>query len=257
MSTRADAVTRLRRAGCVAAEEEADELMAAAAADPVRLAALVERRCGGEPLAWLTGWLQFGPVQVSVRPGVFVPRLQSLAMAERAAALLPSDGRAVDLFTGAGALAAVMGYRRPGASVLAGDADPAAVRCARANGVEALLGSLDDPLPPEWSGTVDVLSAVVPYVPREAIHLLDRDSREHEPRAALDGGPGGLVWLRAVVSAAPRWLRRPHGVLLLELGGDQALSLSPDLDRAGLGLREIGRDEDGDVRYLEAGWARS
>jgi release factor glutamine methyltransferase len=257
MSTGAETVSRLRRAGCVAAEEEAAELMAAAGGDPARLSDLVERRCAGEPLAWVTGWMQFGPVRVTVRPGVFVPRAQTVPMAERAAALLPAEGRGVDLFTGAGAVAALERHRRPQAAVLAVDVDPAAVDCARANGVDALLGPLDEPLPAEWAGSVDVLSAVVPYVPTEALHLLDRDSQEHEPRQALDGGPGGLVWLRAVVALAPRWLAHPHGVLLLELGGDQARVLGADLERAGLGPRGIGRDEDGEIRYLEAGRARS
>ena len=257
MPTQAEVAGRLRRAGCVAAEEEADELIAAAGADPERLWSLVDRRCTGEPLAWLTGSLTFGPIKVSVLPGVFVPRAQTVPMAERAAVLLPEFGRAADLFTGAGAVAALLRYRRPSAAVLAVDVDARAVRCARANGVEALLGPLDEPLPRDWAGTVDVLCAVVPYVPTEAIHLLDRDSREHEPRQALDGGPGGLQWLRAVSRAAPRWLRRPSGVLLLELGGDQAQDLAGELDAAGLRSYRVGRDEDGDVRYLEAGWARS
>ena len=257
MSTAAETVSRLRRAGCVAAEEEAEELLAAAGGDPVRLAQLVERRCAGQPLAWLTGSVRFGPLAVSVLPGVFVPRAQTVPMAERAAAVLPEDGRAVDLFTGAGAVAALMRHRRPQASVLGVDIDPVAVRCARANGVEALLGCLDEPLPPDWVGTLDVLTAVVPYVPREAIHLLDRDSREYEPPAALDGGPGGLVWLRALVAVAPRWLRHPGGVLLVELGGDQAQVLRPDLERAGLAPGRVVRDDDGDVRHLETGWARS
>ena len=257
MPTAAEVATLLRQAGCVAAEEEARELEEAAGGDDGRLAAMVARRCRGEPLAWVTGHLGFGPVTLSVTPGVFVPRLQSLTLAERASALLPEDGRAVDLFTGAGAVAALIRHRRPQASILAVDVDPEAVRCARSNGVDALLGSLDEPLPPAWRGTVDVLSAVVPYVPTEAIHLLDRDSREHEPLRALDGGTGGLTWLRATVAAAPGWLRRPGGVLLLELGGDQAPALEPDLAAAGLGLGRVGRDEEGDVRYLEAGWARS
>ena len=74
--------------------------------------------------------------------------------------------------------------------------------------------------PADVAGTVDVVTAVVPYVPSEELRLLPRDVREHEPRAALDGGPGGTGLLLEVVARAPRLLG-PDGWLLLELGGDQ------------------------------------
>ena len=112
-------VAELRAAGCVAAPEEADELLEAAAGDPVRLRALVSRRCAGEPLAWVTGSVRFCGLIVEVWPGVYVPRWQSEHLAEEAARRLPGDGLAVELCAGAGAIASVLGRRRPGARVLA------------------------------------------------------------------------------------------------------------------------------------------
>ena len=250
-----DVVEVLRGAGCVAAEEEAAELWAAGGQDIPRVGALVERRIRGEPLAWITGRSAFAGLELAIHPGVYVPRWQSEPMALRAAELLPADGRGLDLCTGCGAVAAVLSARRPAAAVLATDLDEAAVACARANGVDARLGDLDGPVPPGWVGTVDVLTAVVPYVPAEEMHLLDRDSRAYEPVAALDGGPGGLRFLAEVIGRAPRWLRPASGVVLVELGGAQAEALAPALAGAGLTARDVGRDSDGDVRYLEAGWA--
>lgn len=250
-----EVVDALRRAGCVAAEEEATELWAAGDQDGHRVEAMVERRGRGEPLAWITGRAEFAGLELIIHPGVYVPRWQSEPMAVRAAELLPTRGRGLDLCTGSGAVAAVLSARQPAATVLATDADQAAVVCARANGVDARPGDLDDTVPPGWAGTVDVLTAVVPYVPAEEMHLLDRDSRDYEPAAALDGGPGGLRFLSRVIRRAPRWLRPASGVVLVELGGDQAEGLAPILADAGLAVRDIGRDSDGDVRYLEAGWA--
>ena len=88
-------------AGCVAADEEAAELVASAP-DADALDALVARRVSGEPLAWLTGTVRFCGIEVAVDPGVYVPRWQSEALAERASALLPDHGTAVDLATGSG-----------------------------------------------------------------------------------------------------------------------------------------------------------
>jgi len=249
-----DLVEALRRAGCIAAEEEAEELWAAAGHRPHRVNALVERRTRGEPLAWITGRTVFAGLELAVHPGVYVPRWQSEPMARRAAELLPAAGRALDLCTGCGAVAAVLAARRPGASIIGTDLERTAVACARANGVDARLGDLDGPVPADWAASVDVLTAVVPYVPTEEMHLLDRDSRAHEPVAALDGGTGGTRFLAEVIRRAPRWLEPSTGVVLVELGGTQAEGLAPALGNAGLAVRELGHDSEGDVRYLEVGW---
>ena len=238
----------LARAGCIAAAEEAAELIAAAG-DPVELEDLVNRRTSGEPVAWLTGRTSFGGVDLHVAPGIYVPRWQTEQMARRAAEVLPSDGIGVDLCTGAGAIAAVMAAARPGARVLATELDPAAAGCARRNGIEVFEGHLDEPLPAELEGRVDVVATVVPYVPTEDLRLLPRDVREFEPRTALDGGREGTDFLKEVVSRSPRWLRT-GGWLLLELGGGQAELLAALLDQRGFGRAEVMRDEEGDPRAI-------
>ena len=65
------------------------------------------------------------------------------------------------------------------------------------------------------------MSAVVPYVPTEALGLLPRDVQAFEPRLALDGGVDGTDVLDHVMRRSVSWLR-PGGWLVLELGGDQA-----------------------------------
>jgi release factor glutamine methyltransferase len=241
----------LAAAGFVAAAEEADELLACAGADAARLEALVERRLAGEPLAWITGGAAFCGRRLRVDPGVYVPRPHTEALARRAVERCPADGVAVDLCTGCGAVAAAIAAERPGARVFATDADERAVACARANGVDARPGDLFAPLPAGLAGTVDVLVAVVPYVPAAALRLLQRDTFAFESAAAYDGGPDGARLLRRVAAGAPRLLR-PGGALLLELGGDQAALLAPELERGGFGALSVLMDEDGDVRGVEA-----
>lgn len=236
----------------MAAEEEAAELRQSAGSDADRLQEMLARRLAGQPLAWVTGSVTFGGLRLRVDPGVYVPRWQTEPMARRAAELLPPGGRAIDLCTGAGPVAAVLLANVAGAQVIATDTSAAAVACARANGVDARLGDLDDPVPSAWAGGVDLITAVVPYVPTEELHLLDRDSREHEPRSALDGGPGGTRWLEEVIVRAPRWLRSGRGAILLEVGGDQPERLAPVLAGQGFGPARVHHDEDGDMRALEA-----
>jgi release factor glutamine methyltransferase len=237
----------LARAGCVAAAEEAAALWATANGDVALLDALVERRCNGEPLAWITERALFSGLDVRVVPGVYVPRVQSEPLARRAASLLPRRGIAVDLCTGAGAIALVLQYHAPEATVIGTEIDPVAVACARSNGVEVLAGDLDEALPGELEHRVDVMTAVVPYVPSDALPLLPRDVRAFEPRAALDGGPNGARVLMEVVRRSPRWLRT-GGRLLLELGGDQAQPVGTAMVAHGFEQVSVIEDDDGDVR---------
>ncbi|MCE7081389.1 putative protein N(5)-glutamine methyltransferase [Streptomyces sp. ST2-7A] len=218
-------VARLRRAGCVFAEEEA-RLLIAAAPGSAELTALVERRATGEPLEHVIGRARFGGMWIVVDPGVFVPRRRTEFLLERAAALLRPGIVVVDLCCGSGALGAALLERERRIDLHAADLDPAAVRCARRNLValgpdRVHRGDLFEALPADLSGRIEVLVANVPYVPTGDIALLPGEAREHEARAALDGGPDGLDVLRRVAAGAVRWLA-PGGRLLAETGDRQA-----------------------------------
>jgi release factor glutamine methyltransferase len=239
----------LADAGFVAADEEAAELIARADGDTQLLEALVQRRLTGEPLAWITGSTTFCGVPIRVDPGVYVPRWQSEQLAQRAAERLPDDGTAIDLCTGSGAIAKVLSTRHPHARVVATDVDARAVACARANGVDAVRGDLFEPLPHDLEA--DVVVGVVPYVPTPDLPLLQRDTFAFETPLSYDGGDDGAAILRRVLADARRFLRT-GGAVLLELGGDQADLVRDDLERLGYHEVRVLRDEDGDVRGIEA-----
>ena len=155
----------------------------------------------------------------------------------------------MDLCTGVGAIAAVLAAAVPTAQVLATELDENAVRCARRNGVDVFEGVLDDPLPREFAHRVDVLTAVVPYVPTDSLRLLPRDVQAFEPRRALDGGVDGTDLLAEVVRRSTRWLS-PGGWLLLELGGGQAEPIGRLLHELGFEGLDVMADEDGDPRAI-------
>lgn len=244
----------LARAGFPEHRAEARALVEAAGGDRDVLEGWVARRLEGEPLAWLTGSVTFAGCTVHVDRGVFVPRPQTELLVGRAIERLPDGGLAADLATGSGAVAVALRAVRPNARVLATDVDVAACRCARTNGVDVHEGHLGRPLPGALLGFFDVVVAVVPYVPTEAIVYLPRDVRTHEPILALDGGPGGLVLLEDAVRCAAALLRH-GGALLLEVGGEQDVGLAPVLAASGFAGTERLVDADGDLRALEATYA--
>jgi release factor glutamine methyltransferase len=235
----------LADSGFVAPHEEAEELLARAGGDAELLDSLVRRRLTGEPLAWITGKVEFCGLEIRVDPGVYVPRWQSELLARRAVEHLPASGTGIDLCTGAGAIARTLSANRPGARVVASDLDPRAVACARANGVEAYAGDLLAPLPP--LPRADVVTAVVPYVPTPDLPRLQRDTFTFEPTSFYDGGPDGMALLRRVVAEA-RGVLETGGALLLELGGHQAETL----ELPGYTNVTVLHDEEGDVRGVSA-----
>jgi release factor glutamine methyltransferase len=250
----AAAVTRLRAAGCVFAEDEA-RLLISAARTPAALAAMVDRRAAGQPLEHVLGWAEFCGLRIAVDPGVFVPRRRTEFLVRRAAALArpaaapagpdptgpdPAGQRAVvvvDLCCGSGAVGAALAAALGQVELHAADIDPAAVRCARRNvaaaGGQVYQGDLYRPLPARLRGRVDILAANVPYVPSGDVGLLPPEARAHEPRVALDGGADGLDVLRRVAAGAPLWLA-PGGHLLVETSERQAPRAAEAVGRDGL-----------------------
>jgi release factor glutamine methyltransferase len=229
---------RLRAAGCVYAEAEA-ELLVSAAATPAELTDMVERRAAGLPLEHVLGWAEFCGLRIAVSPGVFVPRRRSEFLVAQAVAGAPRGTRSVvvDLCCGSGAVGVAVATALGGAELHAGDIEPAAVACARANvaavGGTAYEGDLYDPLPPALRGRVDLVVVNAPYVPTSEIGLMPAEARLHEPRVALDGGPDGVAIHRRVAAQAPGWLA-PGGRLLIETSERQAPLTEGAIISAGL-----------------------
>jgi release factor glutamine methyltransferase len=232
-------VARLRTAGCVFAEDEAALLLAADG----DLEALVERRVAGEPLEQVLGWAEFCGLHVVVEPGVFVPRQRTRLLVREGVALAGPGSVVLDLCCGTGAVGAAIAAAVPGVELHAADVDPAAVRCARRNVPGPVYaGDLYDALPGALRGRVDLLVANAPYVPTGAIALMPPEARDHEARAALDGGADGLDVQRRVAAGAPSWLA-PGGWLLIETSGAQAPATTAAMAGAGLVARVVEDEE--------------
>ena len=251
MITVGDVTARLVDAGFIAAHEESQELCDRSNGDDLVLESLVERRLRGEPLAWITGFVTFCGLSIRVDPGVYVPRWQSEPLARRAASRLPQRGSAIDLCTGSGAIATTLLSERPDARVVASDLDDRAVRCATSNGVRAYQGDLFAPIARDLEGEIDVIVAVVPYVPTHSLSLLARDTFMFESSLSYDGGADGTDILRRAVSDSPRFLR-DRGALLIEVGGDQSEILRDHFAQCGFQNVITLLDEEGDVRGIEA-----
>lgn len=194
----------------------------------------------GEPLETVLGWVEFAGRRLVVAPGVFVPRRRTELLARVAASYAGPASTLLELCCGVAPVAAVVAA----GEVHASDVDPVALGCARRNLPHGHVHRSDlyDALPGALRGRVDVLAANAPYVPTDRIALMPPEARDHEPTAALDGGPDGVDLHRRIAVGAPDWLA-PGGVLLVETSAAQAGLTTAAMRDAGLDPRVV-RDND-------------
>jgi release factor glutamine methyltransferase len=190
---------------------------------------LVERRAAGEPVQYLTGRAWFRTVEVSVAPGVFIPRPETEVMTGWAIDRLrelPGEPVVVELCAGSGAISAAIAAERPGCRQYAVELSAAAARAAESNlaatGVVLVEGDMADAFG-ELDGTVDLVIANPPYIPLEAWEHVAVDVRTHEPELALFSGADGLDALKVVAQVAARLLR-PGGWVCAEHAEVQSAS---------------------------------
>ena len=81
-----------------------------------------------------------------------------------------------------------------------------------------------------------------PYVPSDEIAMMPPESRDHEPRVALDGGADGVDIHRRVAERAPSWLR-PGGHLVIETSRRQALLTVEAMAGHGFDTRVVRSDD--------------
>jgi len=196
-----------------------------------RYRVLVTARARRVPLALLEGETGFLDFDVTVSPGVFVPRPETEELAERAVAILgslPAEPLALDLGTGSGALALAVARARTDARVVAVDASPRALACARRNvRAHGLVGQVEVRQSDWYSRVPERFHLIVanpPYVARPDLPDLDPEVRHYEPRRALAGGVDGLSAIHLILSGACRHLLTA-GNILVEIGDGQGTAV--------------------------------
>ncbi|MBU6268399.1 MAG: peptide chain release factor N(5)-glutamine methyltransferase [Sphingomonadales bacterium] len=205
---------------------------------PATFAALVDRRAGHEPVAYICGEQEFFGLPFRVSPAVLIPRGDSEVLVEAALAGRPDARTVLDCGTGSGALLLAVLAQLPRATGIGIDRSPEALRIAAAN-AEALAGDRATLLERDWTragwseglGRFDLILANPPYVELDA--ALMASVRDHEPAGALYAGSDGLDDYRVLIPQLPALLA-PGGLAVVEIGATQAEAVTALAALAGL-----------------------
>ncbi len=225
------------------------------APEQAALAAAVARRAAREPLAYIVGEREFWSLDFRVAPGVLIPRPDSETLVSAALDVLPvaAPARVLDLGTGSGCLLLAVLSERPHATGLGIDLSHRAASIARGNARRTGLAGRAVFVVGDWAsavaGAFDLVLCNPPYVETGALAGLMPEVADHEPRAALDGGPRGLDAYARILPQLSRLLA-PGGHGVIEIGADQATAVAALAAAADLTAAPPRRDLAGRDRCL-------
>lgn len=214
-------------------------------------------RC--EPVQYVVGRALFGPLTLSVRPGVLIPRPETLDLARLAADACGPGARVLDLGTGSGCIAIYVALYASGgrADVTALDISGEALAVAMENA--AALGARIDfrqadmlHLAPEEGRQYDVIVSNPPYVCESEKAEIHRNVADYEPAAALyvsDDAP--LVYYEAIARAAGALLAE-RGAVMVEVNSRFAGEVARLFSDSGLADAAVANDFVGRPRFVTA-----
>ena len=203
-------------------EDELDDLTAE------RFSAVLERRLGGEPMAYIMGTREFWSHELLVSPATLVPRPETELLVDLALREIPrkAQWQILDLGTGSGAIAIAIAGERRMCQVTAVDISEDALAVARENvralalgNIELEHGSWTDPV---QDRRFRVIVSNPPYVRSNDDAL---EELQYEPRAALAAGEDGLDAIRALAAECGALLE-DDGLLLVEHGAEQPAAVA-------------------------------
>ena len=219
-------------------------------AEALRLADFARRRLEGEPVARILGHREFWGLALELSPATLVPRPDTETVVELALEMLhaaPDPNhrlRIADIGTGSGAILLALLSELPDACGVGTDISEAALRTASSNAANLRLADRAGFVACDYAAALsdrfDLIVSNPPYIRSAEIAGLAAEVRDHDPRAALDGGADGLQAYRALIPQAGLLLA-PFGVLVVEAGHDQSTDIEGLMAAAGLTLERPAR----------------
>lgn len=217
------------------------------------LAAAVQRRNLGEPLAYILGHQGFYKHQFIVRPGVLIPRPETEGIVE--IAFEKPALEIADFGCGSGCIGLSILKEWQQSRLTAIDASNTAIEVTRENAAhlnliercEFVLARVE-----EWKPlkAYDLIVANPPYIGKDDPHV-EENVRKYEPFEALFAGNEGLAAIESWIKKSSSVLKR-GGRMIMEVGAGQSESVATIMKESGFSAVAIHKDLAGIDRVLSA-----
>ncbi len=230
---------------------------------------VIERRCAGEPVAYIIGEQEFWSLPFQVNKHTLVPRADTETLVEvviKRIGVKKKNTTFLDIGTGSGCILLSLLHENLSAKGIGCDISTEALKVARQNAqslnllervqfleVDVLNDNAATVL--EEHGPFECIVSNPPYIPDDDIHELMHDVKDYEPVTALKGGQDGLLFYRRIVSTVGSFLR-DGGLLAFEVGIDQADAVASLMDAVNFKQVEKFNDLAGIPRVVSGYYAK-
>ncbi len=216
----------------------------------------VEQRLNAKPLSRIYGVREFWGLDFELSEDTLDPRPDTELIIDLALQRFEKNQpiRILDLGTGTGCILIALLSEFRNAQGIAVDISQGAVTTAQKNAAhhnvnkraEILCGSWLDPV----NGHFDLIVSNPPYIANDVIPTLSDEVQNHDPILALDGGFDGLAPYKILFSKIKPFLN-PGGIGLFEIGYDQQQDVTRLSEEAGFALRTVHLDLARNPRVVE------
>ena len=182
----------------------------------------IQKIADGMPVQYVTGQQEFMKLNFEVTPDVLIPQPDTEILVQEALNIIKPNAKVLDMCTGSGAIAVSIAKYKKDIEVAGSDISKGALRVAKTNAsnnnvkIKWLLSNMFENITEKY----DVIVSNPPYIKTDVIKTLSKEV-QNEPKVALDGGEDGLEFYKIFAKEAGKYLK-PEGMLLLEIGYDQA-----------------------------------
>ena len=208
---------------------------------------LIQKRCLGNPIAYLTNKKFFWNSEFFVTNDILIPRPDTELIIENVLRLTKQKNKIniLDIGVGSGCILLSILKERKNFYGIGIDKSKKCLKISKINADKLGLGSrlklFKSDVDKFNLGKYDLIVSNPPYIKTQKIKYLERDVADFEPRLALNGGLDGLSEIRKVIKKSSELIKK-NGKFILEIGFDQKNKVIKILNKEGFYINSAPKD---------------